>query len=57
MVIISTSAHFAASSIAMTFSPSASAFFADGEPGRRPTATFFAPESRRFSAWAWPWLP
>ena len=30
---------------------------AEGEPGRSATARFFAPESRRFSAWAWPWLP
>jgi hypothetical protein len=26
------------------------------EPARRPTRTSM-PESRRFSAWAWPWLP
>ena len=57
MVIIRTSAHLAASSIDMTFRPSPSAFFAEGEPARRPTARFFTPESRRFSAWAWPWLP
>ena len=28
----------------------------DADPGRRPTTTF-TPESRRFSACAWPWLP
>ena len=27
------------------------------EPGRRATHRFLAPESRRFNAWAWPWLP
>ena len=30
---------------------------AEAEPGRRATATFLRPESRRLSAWAWPWLP
>ena len=36
---------------------SASALAALGLPSRRATTTFFAPLSRRFSAWAWPWLP
>ena len=35
----------------------ASALAADGEPSRSATTRFLAPESRRFSAWAWPWLP
>ena len=30
---------------------------AEAEPGRRATATFFTPESRRFRAWAWPCEP
>jgi hypothetical protein len=45
----------AASAMPMTFRPSPSAFLAEGEPGRSATTRFFAPESRRFSAWAWPW--
>ena len=35
---------------------SASALAFDEEPSRRPTRTS-TPESRRFSAWAWPWEP
>jgi len=33
-----------------------SAFVSDDDPGRNPTTTS-TPESFRFSAWAWPWLP
>ena len=47
----------AASAMPITCSPSASALAALGEPSRSATATCRAPESRRFSAWAWPWLP
>src|SRR5262249_41450449 len=39
-----------------TVSPASSAAAADGLPSRRPTTTS-TPESWRFSAWAWPWLP
>ena len=39
-----------------TRSPSASALARDFEPSGRPTRTS-TPESRRDSAWAWPWLP
>ena len=51
-----TSAHPAASAGAITRKPAASAFCAL-PPGRSPMATSFTPESRRFIAWAWPWLP
>ena len=34
-----------------------SAFAAEGEPGRRATATSGTPLSLRFRAWAKPWLP
>ena len=36
---------------------SASAFLTPCEPLRSATATSLTPESRRLSAWAWPWLP
>ena len=39
-----------------TRSPSASALARLLEPSGRPTRTS-TPESRRDSAWAWPWLP
>ena len=56
--IITTSAHLAAASAtSITFKPAFSALAADLEPARRPTATSFTPESLRFSACAWPWLP
>ena len=50
------SAALAASVTLRTSSPAASAFFHDAPPGRSPTMTF-CPDSLRFSAWAWPWLP
>ena len=54
--IIITSAALAASAVVMTLSPAASALAHDLLPGYRPTTTS-TPESRRFSACAWPWLP
>ena len=51
------SAHLAASATLITFRPSASTFLAVAEPGFSATATFFTPESLRFSACARPWLP
>jgi len=51
-----TSAHFAASAIDFTLSPASFALAIDDEPSRRPTTTS-TPDSFRFSAWAWPWLP
>ncbi len=30
---------------------------AEADPLRSAIATSFTPESRRFWAWAWPWLP
>jgi hypothetical protein len=54
---ITTSAHFAASAGALTVKPAPSAFLALPEPGRSATITSATPESRRFMAWAWPWLP
>ena len=41
----------------MTLNLAPSAFLAVAEPGRSATATSLTPESRRFMAWAWPWLP
>ena len=35
----------------------ASALATPCAPLRSATATSLTPESRRFSAWAWPWLP
>ena len=55
--IIMTSAHLAASATSMTLNFSASAFLTPAEVLRSATATSFTPESRRLSAWAWPWLP
>jgi hypothetical protein len=55
--IIMMSAHFAASATSMTGSFSFSALATEAEPLRNATETFLAPESRRFSACAWPWLP
>src|SRR5258708_38667821 len=51
-----TSAHFAASATSITFSFSRSAFLAEPDPFRSATATLETPESRKLSAWAWPWL-
>ena len=50
------SARFAASSGATTTMPSARACCALGRLGSRPTMTLW-PLSRRFCAWACPWLP
>jgi isocitrate dehydrogenase len=55
--IIITSAHFAASATSITLSFSSSAFLTPCDPLRSATATPLTPESRRLSAWAWPWLP
>ena len=55
--IIITSAHLAASATSMTLNFSASAFFTPPEDLRSATATSLTPESRKLSAWAWPWLP
>ena len=49
-------ARAAAAALPSTSSPSASALAALPLPSRRPTTTL-TPLSRRFSAWAWPWLP
>ena len=51
-----TSAAFVASATVRTSKPAASASGRLLEPSARPTITY-TPESRRFSAWAWPWLP
>ena len=51
-----TSDSSAASAGVTTRSPSASALAMLFEPGWRPMRTS-TPESRRLSAWAWPWLP
>ena len=51
-----TSASFAASATETTRSPAPSAFAFELEPAARPTRTS-TPESRRFSAWAWPCEP
>ena len=56
MVIITTSAHFAASATVFTVRPAASAFARDAEPSRRPTTTC-TPDSFRLSAWACPCDP
>ena len=50
------SASAEASATDSTGSPACSAFATDDEPSRRPTRTS-TPDSCRFSAWAWPWLP
>ena len=55
--IITTSAHLAASATSITLKPALSAFLAEAEPLRSAIATSLTPESFRFSAWAWPWLP
>ena len=55
--IVTTSAHFAASATSITLNFSRSAFFAETDPVRSATATLETPESRKLSAWAWPWLP
>src|SRR3546814_6072089 len=52
----STSDSSVASAGVRTRRPSSSAFARLFEPGCRPMRTS-TPESRRFSAWAWPWLP
>src|ERR1700722_16914132 len=54
--IITTSAPSEASAGTTSFQPSCSACFHDAPPLRRPTTTL-CPLSRRFSAWARPWLP
>ena len=54
--IMVTSASFTASAGVSTRRPSFSAFSRLLEPSGRPTRTS-TPESRRESAWAWPWLP
>ena len=47
-----------AKQVAVALRPgSASAFFTPAELLRSATATSLTPESRKFSAWAWPWLP
>ena len=51
-----TSASLEASATDTTRSPAPSALALDFEPAARPTRTS-TPESRRLSAWAWPWLP
>ncbi len=51
------SACLAASAGDMTLNLAASAFAAVAEPGRSATITSLTPLSRRFWAWAWPWLP
>ena len=51
-----TSASAEASATDRTRRPAASALAFDDEPSRRPTRTS-TPESRRLSAWAWPWEP
>ena len=48
--------HAIASTTGRTLRPSFSALTRELEPSRRPTVTS-TPESRRFSACAWPWLP
>ena len=40
-----------------TGNPAVSAFTADEDAGRRAIVTCLTPESRRFCACAWPWLP
>jgi hypothetical protein len=54
--IMITSAHAAASAIALTSSPAFSALVFDDEPSRSPTHTS-TPESFRLRAWAWPCEP
>ncbi len=51
-----TSAHLATSAGVSTSRPCSSTFARDFEPSFRPTFTW-APESRRLSECAWPWLP
>ena len=53
---ITMSAPWAASATSRTVSPSAWAFARERLLPGRPTSTS-TPLSRRFSAWAWPWLP
>ena len=54
---MTTSAQAPASAGVTTVSPSFSAFLALPEPGLSATRTSATPLSRRFRAWAWPWLP
>ena len=54
---MTTSACLAASATIITVKPSCSAFLAVAEPSRSAMTMPLTPESRRFSAWAWPWLP
>ena len=56
MRIMMMSASLAASAVVFTLRPAASAFAQLLEPSYRATVTSM-PESCRFSAWAWPWLP
>ena len=51
-----TSAQAAASAVGRTLKPASSALAFDFESAFRPTTTS-TPESRRFSAWAWPCEP
>ena len=51
------SAHLAPSAGLITVKPAPSAFLIVAEPGFSAMRTSFTPESRRFMAWAWPWLP
>ena len=55
--IIMMSAHLAASVTSITLNFAASAFLAEADPLRSAITTFLTPLSRRFCAWAWPWLP
>ncbi len=55
--IIMTSLTLAASAGVMTVKPAASALARVGEPAFSAMTTSLTPESRRFCAWAWPWLP
>ena len=51
------SAHLAPSAGLITVKPAPSAFLIVAEPGFSAMRTSLTPESRRFIAWAWPWLP
>ena len=51
-----TSAALTASATVLTSKPAASASARLLDPSARPITTV-TPLSRRFSAWAWPWLP
>ncbi len=55
--IITMSAHLAPSAGVITVKPAPSAFLIVAEPALSAMRTSLTPESRRFMAWAWPWLP